>query len=238
MTDSERPDNGKITLPLFPLQTVLLPGAALPLHLFEPRYRQLAVDLLTGKIPDRTFGVIAISSAAVREIELVEHVHKVGCSALLEESERLPDGRFDILTQGKRRFRLLDIDTTRAPYLVGTIEWVDDEKMPPAAAEATERLSIAARSAYRRYCESAWDDRTWAPPVEHTEPGDLGYLLAADCLLPLADRQLLLEETHPLRRLRMVCKLLSREAGFLSALHAVPAPPAQLPHLTTRAVLN
>lgn len=238
MTDSERSTSRKATLPLFPLQTVLLPGAALPLHLFEPRYRQLAVDLLTGKVPDRTFGVIGIRTAAVREVELPEHVHEIGCTALLTDSDRLPDGRFDILTRGKRRFRLLDIDTARAPYLVGTVEWLDDDRMPEGAAEATARLSRAARSAHRRYCESAWDDRTWAPPAEDTEPGELAYLLAADCLLPLGDRQLLLEETHPLRRLRLVCKLLSREAGFLAALHAVPAPPAQLPHLTTRAVLN
>lgn len=238
MTDAEPSDGSKATLPLFPLQTVLLPGAALPLHLFEPRYRQLAVDLMTGKIPDRTFGVVAISTAAVREVELLEHVYEVGCSAYLDESERLPDGRFDILTQGRRRFRLLDIDSTRAPYLFGTVDWLDDEEMPPAAQEATDRLGSAARSAHRRYCESAWDDRIRQAPPADTPPGELAYRLAADCLLPIGDRQLLLEETHPLRRLRMVCKFLSREAGFLSALHAVPAPPAQLPHLTTRAVLN
>ena len=48
------------TLPLFPLSTVLLPGASLPLHIFEPRYRQLTVDLVTETLPDRCFGVAAI----------------------------------------------------------------------------------------------------------------------------------------------------------------------------------
>ncbi|TVT18248.1 LON peptidase substrate-binding domain-containing protein [Amycolatopsis acidiphila] len=227
-----------MTIPLFPLQTVLLPGAALPLHLFEPRYRQLAVDLRSGVVPDRRFAVVAIKTAAVREVELVEHVHEIGCTALLEESERLPDGRFDILTVGERRFRVLDIDATRAPYLIGTVEWVEDDRPPPGAGEAAAQLAGAARSAYRRYCESAWDRSTWTAPAPDTDPVDLAYLLAADCLLPLPDRQRLLEETHPLRRLSMVCRLLSREAGFLSALHAVPAPPAQLPHLTTRGCLN
>lgn len=238
MSDAERSGSGKATIPLFPLQTVLLPGAPLPLHLFEPRYRQLAADLRTGVVPDRRFGVVAIKAGAAREVDLVEHVYEIGCTALLEDSERLPDGRFDILTKGERRFRLLDIDATRAPYLVGTVEWVEDDRPPPGAAEATARLAGAARAAYRRYSESAWDRSTWAPPAPDTHPVDLAYLLAADCLLSLPDRQALLEQTHPLRRLSMVCRLLSQEAGFLSALHAVPAPPAQLPHLTTRAGLN
>ncbi|HJQ45159.1 MAG TPA: LON peptidase substrate-binding domain-containing protein [Amycolatopsis sp.] len=237
MTDAEQPDGAKVTLPLFPLQTVLLPGAVLPLHLFEPRYRQLAVDLLTGTVPDRRFGIVAIKSPAVREVETVDHVHAVGCTALLGESKRLPDGRFDIITTGERRFRLLDVDHTRAPYLVGTVEYRNDERLPAAASEATARMSEAARSAYRRYCEAAWHRDSWSTPAPDTPVGELAYLLAADCLLPLADRQLLLEETHPLRRLRMVCRLLSREAGFLSTLHAVPAPPPDLPMLT-RASLN
>ncbi|MTD59494.1 LON peptidase substrate-binding domain-containing protein [Amycolatopsis pithecellobii] len=238
MTDAERTGARQATIPLFPLQTVLLPGAALPLHLFEPRYRQLAVDLRAGVVPDKRFGIVAMRASAAREVESVEHVHEIGCTALLEESTRLPDGRFDILTVGERRFRLLDIDATRAPYLVGTVEWVDDDQPPPGAAEATARLAGSARAAYRRYCESAWDSGTWTAPAPETHPVDLAYLLAADCLLPLADRQRLLEETHPLRRLRMVGRLLSREAGFLSTLHAVPAPPAQLPDLNTRACLN
>ena len=238
MSDAERPESKQVTVPLFPLQTVLLPGAALPLHLFEPRYRQLAVDLLTGAVPDKRFGVVAIRAGGMCEIERLEHVQEVGCTAILQDSERLPDGRFDIHTTGERRFRLLDIETRRAPYLVGTVEWLDDERLPPAAAEATARLAGAARSAHRRYRESAWDREAVTPPAPETHPADLAYLLAADCLLPLADRQRLLEERHPLRRLSMVYRLLSREAGFLSALHAVPAPPAQLPHLMTRAVLN
>lgn len=238
MTDADRPDGDKATLPLFPLQTVLLPGAVLPLHLFEPRYRQLAVDLLTGAVPDRRFGIVAMRTAAVREVETTDHVHTVGCTALLGDSKRLPDGRFDIVTTGERRFRLLDVDHTRAPYLIGTVEWLGDERMPSGAAEATARLSEAARSAYRRYCEAAWERGSWTSPPPDTPAADLAYLLAADCLLPLADRQLLLEETHPLRRLRTVCRLLSREAGFLSTLHAVPAPPPDLPTVTTRASLN
>lgn len=234
MTDEQ----GQATLPLFPLQTVLLPSTVLPLHLFEPRYRQLAVDLVTGKAPDRRFGIVAIRNSAVREVEALDHVYEIGCTALLGESKRLPDGRFDIMTTGERRFRLLDIDRTRAPYLFGRVAWIPDDPLPATSMEATAKLALAALSAHSRYCRSAWDRKSWRPPADGTDPGDLAYLLAADCLLPLPDRQLLLEETHPLRRLHLVCRLLAREAGFLAALRAVPAPPPELLDLTAPASLN
>ncbi|MFF5990524.1 LON peptidase substrate-binding domain-containing protein [Prauserella flavalba] len=212
------------TLPLFPLQTVLLPGAHLPLHIFEPRYRQLTIDLVTETVPDRLFGIVAIRTALVREVEELEHVHVVGCAARLRQAKRLPDGRFDIVTTGARRFRLVDMDTRSAPYLVGTVEWVDDHPLPSGSDEVAARLGDLARAAHRRYCASAWERDGWEAPPPDTSAEELAYLLASDCLLPLADRQALLEERNPLRRLRTVCKLLTREAGFLSELRAVPAP--------------
>lgn len=226
------------TLPLFPLQSVLLPGAHLPLHIFEPRYRQLTIDLVTGAVPDREFGVIALKTSLVREVETLEHVQAVGCAALLREAKRLPDGRFDVVTVGKRRFRLLDIDTTTAPYLVGSVEWIPDEPVAAGGAEAAERLAEVARSAHRRYCEAAWEREDWHVPPPEATTDELAYLLAVDCLLPLEDRQMLLEETHPLRRLRIAGQLLTREAGFLATLRAVPAPLLDAPEFTEKSSLN
>ncbi|PXY27275.1 LON peptidase substrate-binding domain-containing protein [Prauserella muralis] len=219
-----RPDSARATLPLFPLQTVLLPGANLPLHIFEPRYRQLTVDLVTENLPDRLFGVVAIKTTMVREVETLDHVYGIGCAARLRQATRLPDGRFDIVTTGHRRFNLLDMDTRSAPYLMGTVEWVDDVPLSPGSAEVADRLGDLARAAHHRYCASAWERDGWETPSTDTDVTDLAYLLAADCLLPLGDRQALLEERQPLRRLRTVCRLLNREAGFLSELGAVPAP--------------
>jgi uncharacterized protein len=231
-------ERSQATVPLFPLQTVLLPSTVLPLHLFEPRYRQLAADLLSGTVPDRRFGIVAIRNSAVREVETLDHVYAIGCTALLGESERLPDGRYDIVTTGERRFRLLSIDHTRAPYLVGEVEWLPDDPLPPATREAAAALSASARLAHRKYCESAWDRGAWKSPEPGADPAELAHLLAADCLLPLADRQRVLEETHPLRRLQLVHHLLAREAGFLAALRAVPAPPPELHDLGAPATLN
>ena len=138
VADATEPDSTQ--LPLFPLQTVLLPGAHLPLHIFEPRYRELIVDLMTEKVPGRLFGVVAMNTPLVREVDGLEHLHTIGCAAQLREAKRLPDARFDIVTTGQRRFRLLDVDTQSAPYLLGTVEWVDDVPTRPDLGEAAERV--------------------------------------------------------------------------------------------------
>jgi uncharacterized protein len=220
------------TIPLFPLQTVLLPGTTLPLHIFEPRYRQLTVDLITGTLPDKRFGVVAMTPSHEAEVTSRDQLREIGCAALLRQAKRLPDGRFDIVTAGERRFRLLAVDATSAPYLMGAIEWVPDTPaVIPGQRDASETISSlinAARSAYRRYCQAAWQQGEWNEPDEDVEIERLAHLLATDCLLPLEDRQRLLEETRPLHRLRLAGRLLNREAGILATLHAVPAPPAEL----------
>lgn len=220
------------TIPLFPLQTVLLPGTTLPLHIFEPRYRQLTVDLMTGTRPGKRFGVVALTPSHEAEVTTCDQVRQIGCAALLRQAKRLPDGRFDIVTAGERRFRLLTIDATSAPYLMATIEWVPDTPaVIPGQRDATgtiDSLVNAARAAYRRYCAAAWQQGDWNEPAEDVTIEKLSHLLATDCLLPLEDRQRLLEETRPLHRLRLAGRLLNREAGILSTLRAVPAPPAEL----------
>jgi Lon protease-like protein len=219
-------------LPLFPLQTVLLPGATLPLHVFEPRYRQLTVDLMTGVQPEKRFGVVALAPSNEIEVTSLDQLKPIGCGAILRQVSRLPDGRFDIVTLGDRRFRLLALDHAAAPYLMGTVEWIADTPavIPGQRADTDTVGSLveAARAAYRRYCQAAWKQGDWSEPAEEMEVAKLSYLLATDCLLPLDDRQRILEETRPLHRLRLVTQLLSREAGILATLRAVPAPPAEL----------
>jgi uncharacterized protein len=212
------------TLPLFPLGTVLMPGASLPLHIFEPRYRQLTVDLVTGAVPEKEFGVVAVREGFVPDDDGMAALHSVGCTARVHDVTRLPDGRFDILTRGGRRFRLLDLDSEAKPYLMGSVEFLPDAEPPGSAADLTQMLTAAARAAHRRYCDTAWKDGEWAEPDADVEPATLPHVLAADCLLPISDRQRLLEQTSPVERLRMVRALLARETGLLGRLRAVPAP--------------
>src|SRR5688500_20245230 len=81
------------TLPLFPLGTVLLPGATLPLHVFEPRYRQLTLDLVTGAVPDGAFGVIAVRAGGAPDDAGSVGLHTVGRTGLLRAVRRLPARR-------------------------------------------------------------------------------------------------------------------------------------------------
>jgi Lon protease-like protein len=134
----------------------------------------------------------------------------------------VPDGRFDIVTRGVRRFRLLHVDAETRPYLTGEVEYVPDE--PAATPDDLPALATAARAAHRRYCVTAWKSSEWSEPADEVGSAELAHLLAADCLLPMSDRQRLLEQTSPEIRLRMVRALLIREAGLLHRLRAVPAP--------------
>ncbi len=221
-----------LPLPLFPLRTVLLPGVPLPLHIFEPRYRQLTVDLMTGTVPEKRFGVVALAPSTSLEVTSLDQLHLIGCAAVLRQAARLPDGRFDIVTVGEQRFRLLSLDCVAAPYLMGEVEWLPDTPAvipgQRAIADTVGSLVQAARTAYRRYCQAAWKNGDWTEPAEDVDVAALAHLLATDCLLPLEDRQRILEETRPLHRLRLVTSLISREAGILATLHAVPSPPADL----------
>lgn len=210
------------TIPLFPLAAVLLPGTSLPLHIFEPRYRQLTMDLVTDALPGRCFGVIAKKPGWTLDVDHVDQVCEVGCSAVLREVKRLPDGRFDIVTRGDRRFRLLAIDSTSAPYLLGVVEWLPDSAPTDGLAALMPVLAAAARAAHRRYCRAAWQTDDWTEPPADLDPAELAHVVVSDCLLAEVDRQRLLEETCPARRLRLARRMLHLETEILRTLHAVP----------------
>ena len=103
-------------LALFPLNTVLFPGMELPLHIFEDRYRLMINECLAG---DRDFGVL-MAGAATEDDGLVIG-QAVGTSARITHVERLEDGRMDILTRGKQRFRVLQLLRVK-PYMIGCVE--------------------------------------------------------------------------------------------------------------------
>ncbi len=105
-------------LPLFPLNTVLFPGMQLKLHIFERRYKSLINQCIDMNEP---FGVVLIRRGA--EIgNQVAVPFDVGCTADISEVQRLPLGRMNIVTTGRRRFRIKSIDRSK-PYLVGDVEY-------------------------------------------------------------------------------------------------------------------
>src|SRR5262249_62235986 len=99
----------------------------MPLHVFEQRYRKLVRALLTGEAENQWFGVVAIRQGWEVGADSAQALHRVGCSAELRQVNRHPDGRYDILTVGRRRFRLVGADAPPPPYLGGSGEGLPDE---------------------------------------------------------------------------------------------------------------
>lgn len=118
-------------MPLFPLQAVLLPGAELPLHIFEDRYKEMIREVMKERLE---FGVVLASDKGILS---------TGCTATVDKLLReYPDGRMDILTTGRRRFEILRLNEERT-FLRGAIEFFDDEDAAMPAAES-RRQAIAA----------------------------------------------------------------------------------------------
>ena len=208
-------------LPLFPLGAVLYPGMLLPLHIFEERYRQLIRDLLDGAEP-RRFGVIAIRKGRETGIDGVDSLYEVGCTATLRRVDRHDDGRFDIVTVGTQRFRLLRLDQTR-PYLQGEVEILTEEPADPAVAGPAVR---AIQAAFREYLDALteWGGATVRIEELPAEPELLSFIVAAAMVIDLPERQAMLAESDTLRRLAMQRALLSRETAMLRTTTSRPAP--------------
>ena len=209
-------------LPLFPLGAVLYPGMLLPLHIFEERYRQLVGDLLDGAEP-RRFGVIAIRKGRETGIDgvalaLRDRLHR----RPLRRVDRHEDGRFDIVTVGTQRFRLLGLDQTQ-PYLQGEVELLVDQPADPAAAEPAVRVIQAA---FREYLDALteWGGATVRLEELPDEPELLSFIVAAAMVIDLPERQAMLAEPDTLRRLAMQRVLLSRETAMLRTTTSRPAP--------------
>ena len=208
-------------LPLFPLGAVLYPGMLLPLHIFEERYRQLVRDLLDKPEP-RRFGVIAIRKGRETGVDGVHSLYEVGCTATLRRVDRHEDGRFDIVTVGTHRFRLLTLDQSR-PYLQGEVEVLAEEPADPAAAGPAVQVIQAA---FREYLDALteWGGATIRLEELPDEPELLSYVVAAAMVIDLPERQALLAEPDTLRRMAMQRVLLSRETAMLRTTTSRPVP--------------
>jgi Lon protease-like protein len=94
-----------VRIPLFPLENVvLLPELVVPLHVFEPRYRQLTAAVLAG---DRCIGMVAVRPEHAQAMAGDPPLYGIGCAGFVSEHRRLPDGRYHLLLQGTHRFRIL-----------------------------------------------------------------------------------------------------------------------------------
>ena len=102
-------------LPIFPLEVVLLPGVPLPLHIFEPRYKEMITECLDQKKP---FGVVRSKKEGIAEI---------GCTAeIITVTKKYSDGRMDIVTEGRGRFEVMQLNQERS-FLQADVLYLQDE---------------------------------------------------------------------------------------------------------------
>ena len=122
-------------IPLFPVHTVLFPGVALPLHVFEERYRLMVARCLEAQAP---FGVVLIRDG--REVGGGDlSIAGVGTFAAIREAEQHADGRYDLLAVGIGRFAIQSVDTDREPYLVATVDPLPERSEDDAEARRMMR---------------------------------------------------------------------------------------------------
>jgi Lon protease-like protein len=168
--------------PLFPLGLVLLPGEAVPLHIFEERYKLMIGECLDE---EREFGIVWLADDALKD---------VGCAARITQVlERFDDGRLNILVEGTTPFRL-DRRIGELAYPAGDVELLDDE--PDAGEAALERT----RSAYADLVEEVTDNRPEAAAL--AELGAYGMAATLDIALPA--KQTLLELRSETARLEQL----------------------------------
>jgi Lon protease-like protein len=121
-------------LPLFPLPNVVLfPNVFLPLHIFEPRYREMVADALTS---DRMIGMVLLKAGWQHAYEGRPPVYPIGCSGVITHAERLEDGRYNLVLRGVERFRIIEEDRGRA-YRRASVEPVAER-----ALGAEDRVSL------------------------------------------------------------------------------------------------
>ena len=203
MSEASDKVRGLSELPLFPLPVVLFPGVPLPLHIFEPRYRQMLLDI---RLANNLFGLAYFDpTSAEGETPPVGHI---GCVAEVTETQTFPDGRSNILTLGVIRYRIDSYVDSGAPYLVAHITYFEDDEedeslLAGAAKEVAETFTRIAQAV-----RTINDERAALPDISNTEPQRLSFLVAAAMEIDADLKQELLE-------LRSTSERLQRLRGML-----------------------
>jgi len=173
-------------LPLFPLGLVALPTEAIPLHIFEERYKTMIGEAIAG---ETEFGIVWLSDDGLRA---------TGCACVVERVlERLDDGRMNVLCRGTRPFRVVERIESRA-YPAGRVAWLADKDEEP-----DENTAAEAREAYAELVVEATDE-----PADPEKLATMdAYAMAATVDFGLDAKQGLLDLRSENARLRLVTRL-------------------------------
>jgi Lon protease-like protein len=187
---------------LFPLGLVLLPTEQVPLHIFEPRYRELIGECLDNEEP---FGLVYADDDGLRRIGTL--------ATVLEVTDRYEDGRLNIVVEGGDRFRLVDLTDGRS-FHTGTIEPLADVDDPPSAEDVERALAV-----FRRLVDLTGAEVEVPADVTGQPSFEIGsrFELAPELKLEL------LEETSERRRLVRLCEILETIAAAVERQREVAA---------------
>ena len=174
-------------LPLFPLDVVLLPGTPLPLHIFEPRYKEMIRECIASETP---FGVVRA---------LQEGIADIGCTAeIVTVTKEYPDGRMDLVAEGRRRFEVLQLNEERS-FLRAEILLVPDETVSAGEQERGRAIDL-----HREILSLAGA----VQDLSSAEQTQLSFHLAASLPLDLDFKQKLLTMRSEEERLRTLTRYL------------------------------
>src|SRR5687767_11720612 len=191
------------TIPLFPLPNVVLfPGVFLPLHIFEERYRALTRDALAG---DRIIGMTLLRPGFEADYNGRPPIYPVGCAGVISHSDRLPDGRFNIVLHGLAKFRIVE-ESSDGEYRQARVDAIAEVTDAPARRQIKEMrtrieaLLLSALKATEVQIPSSLSDE------------DLVHALCQYLQFEPAERQALLECDGTVERARALAEFLEMQA--------------------------
>jgi len=194
---------GVSDLPLFPLPVVLFPGVPLPLHIFEPRYRQMLLDI---RVSNNLFGLAYFDSTL--STNEVPPAGSVGCVAEVTETQTLPDGRSNVLTLGVIRYRIESYVDRGDPYLVAQVNFFEDDQEDASTLSGPAKEVADTFTRIAQAVRTINDERAALPDISDTEPQRLSFLVSAAMEIDAEIKQELLE-------LRLTSERLERLRGML-----------------------
>ena len=187
-------------LPLFPLPNVVLfPNVFLPLHIFEPRYREMTADALAT---DRLIGMVLLRPGWERDYEGRPSIYRIGCSGVITHAEQTQDGRYNLVLRGLDRFLVVEEDDER-PYRRAIVESAPDRPLSGKDREAVHGFRAKLESILARQVRAADGRIPKAMPDE-----DLVNALAQYLDLEPLEKQALLEEPGVRSRAEALVELL------------------------------
>jgi len=202
MSEATEKVTGVSELPLFPLPMVLFPGVPLPLHIFEPRYRQMLEDI------NGTNNIFGLSYFDDTDNEIPPAGH-IGCAAEVTEIQTLPDGRSNILTVGVIRYRVEKYVEREREYLTAQVSFFEDEPDDSESLRASAQEVAATFTRIARSVRKINDERANLPDISDTEPQRLSFLVAAAVELDMDMKQTLLELRSTQERLDRLREILA-----------------------------